>query len=126
MSVRAPVGELNRVLDDCCVGRGVAAIHSKKQPSTLYYAMRASRAAWEKFQGEGTVFASVNKQDVHGAEIYWIGDRHAERLEQALSSLDSKIESFETESERLIALRNTLLPELLSGNIRVPVERVEA
>lgn len=126
MSVRAPVGELNRALDDCCVGRGVAAIHSEKQPSTLYYAMRASRATWEKFQGEGTVFASVNKQDVHGAEIYWIGDHHAERLEQSLSSLDSKIESLETENERLTVLRDALLPALLSGSVRVPAEGAEA
>ncbi|MDN6379290.1 MAG: restriction endonuclease subunit S [Brevibacterium aurantiacum] len=126
MSVRAPVGELNRALSDCCVGRGVAAIHSEKQPSTLYYAMRASRTSWDKFQGDGTVFASVNKKDVHGTEIHWVADRYAEHLEQALSSLDSKIELLERERGRLISLRDSLLPELLSGSIRVPVEGVEA
>lgn len=125
MSVRAPVGELNRAVRDCCVGRGVAAIHSEKQPSTLYYAMRASRAAWDKFQGDGTVFASVNKQDVHDTEINWVADDRAERLEQELSSLDSKIESLERESGRLISLRDTLLPALLSGSIRVPFEGAE-
>ena len=126
MSVRAPVGELNRASGDCCVGRGVAAIHSVDRPSTLYYAMRASHAAWSKFQGEGTVFASVNRKDVRDAEIHWIADDRAERLEQELSLVDDRIESLAEENARLVAIRDALLPELLSGRIRVPVEGVEA
>lgn len=126
MSVRAPVGELNRASADCCIGRGVAAIHSDTHPSTLYYAMRSSSSAWEKFQGEGTVFASVNKTDVHGAEIRWVGDGALLELEDKLRAIDARIESLESETQRLTALRDALLPELLSGRMRVPAEGVAA
>lgn len=126
MSVRAPVGELNRASADCCIGRGVAAIHSDTHPSTLYYAMRSSSSAWDKFQGEGTVFASVNKTDVHGAEIRWVGDGALLELEDKLRVIDARIESLESETQRLTALRDVLLPELLSGRIRVPAEGVVA
>lgn len=126
MSVRAPVGELNRASADCCIGRGVAAIHSDTHPSTLYYAMRSSSSAWDKFQGEGTVFASVNKTDVHGAEIRWVGDGALLELEDKLRAIDARIESLESETQRLTALRDALLPELLSGRMRVPAEGVAA
>jgi len=126
MSVRAPVGELNRASADCCIGRGVAAIHSDTHPSTLYYAMRSSSSAWDKFQGEGTVFASVNKTDVHGAEIRWVGDGALLELEDKLRVIDARIESLESETQRLTALRDALLPELLAGRMRVPAEGVAA
>ncbi|QIN30463.1 restriction endonuclease subunit S [Brevibacterium luteolum] len=122
MSVRAPVGELNRAHADCCIGRGVAAIHSDTHPSILYYAMRSSKSAWNKFQGEGTVFASVNKTDVHDAEVRWVGDDLTLELEQKLHTIDARIESLEEESWRLAALRGTLLPELLYGRVRAPIE----
>lgn len=126
MSVRAPVGELNRASTDCCIGRGVAAIHSDTHPSTLYYAMRSSSSVWDKFQGDGTVFASVNKTDVHGAEIRWVGDGALLELESELNAIDARIESLESETRRLITLREALLPELLSGRIRVSAEGVAA
>ena len=40
MSVRAPVGDLNVAYEDCCIGRGLAAIHSK-YPSFCLYLMRS-------------------------------------------------------------------------------------
>lgn len=122
MAVRAPVGELNRAASDCCIGRGVAALHSDSHPSILYYAMRASGSTWDKFQGEGTVFASVNKKDVHESEILWIKDDRAIRLEEELSALDLRIESLDAEIQNLTALRDSLLPELLSGRIRAATE----
>lgn len=118
LSVRAPVGELNRALTDCCIGRGVAAIHNDSHPSTLYYAMRASASTWDRFQGEGTVFASVNKKDVHSAMIRWASDDSVETLEPMLAALDTRIESLDREIQNLSQLRDALLPELLAGRIK--------
>lgn len=40
MSVRAPVGDLNVAHKDCCIGRGLAAIHSKNNhQSFVHYTM---------------------------------------------------------------------------------------
>lgn len=119
LSVRAPVGELNRSREICCIGRGVAAV-SSKCPSSMYYALRSADAIWEPFQHEGTVFGAINKADLSNARLSWpLADALGE-LEGHLSTIDDKIQSLSKEIEALSALRDTLLPELLSGRIRVP------
>lgn len=123
LSVRAPVGDINRSRSRCCIGRGIAAVHSDSSPSSLYYAMRCAKSTWDKYQGEGTVFASVTKADVHAAEVLWPKPGTQKILEKELSSLDNKIESLCNENESLASLRDALLPELMSGRIRVPEAR---
>ena len=122
VSVRAPVGELNRSRETCCIGRGVAAVRSDF-PSSIYYALRSADAIWEPFQHEGTVFGAINKSDLSNARLSWPRADAFGELEGHLSAIDEKIRSLSKEIEDLIALRDTLLPELLSGRIRVPEAR---
>jgi type I restriction enzyme S subunit len=117
LSVRAPVGTLNRARSECCIGRGLAAVRSRF-PSTIYYALRAADEVWTPFQTEGTVFGAINRADLSAATIPWPAD--ADRLENALTAVDSKIQSLATEIESLAALRDALLSGLISGHIRVP------
>jgi len=122
VSVRAPVGKLNRAPEACCVGRGVAAVRSH-WPSAIYYALRAASNVWEPFQQEGTVFGAINRADLAGARLLWPPSSQLSNLECRVSALDGRIESLTLETARLTALRDTLLPELLSGRIRVPGAR---
>ncbi|MDR0594822.1 MAG: restriction endonuclease subunit S [Bifidobacteriaceae bacterium] len=118
VSVRAPVGRLNRSRELCCIGRGLAAVRSPF-PSTLYYALRAAEDLWVPFNQEGTVFGAVNRRDLGNALLAWPGSiESTTKLELTLGATDSKIASLVLESERLAALRDVLLPELLSGRIR--------
>jgi type I restriction enzyme S subunit len=125
VSVRAPVGDLNRAATRCCIGRGVAAVRSE-WPSTVYYALRAASDLWEPFQQEGTVFGAINRSDLSSAKIDWFRDGNLRMIEQALSAIDERIASLSREVDALTTLRDTLLPELLSGQIRVPVDETEA
>ena len=62
MSVRAPVGDLNVAHTDCCIGRGLAAIHSKSNhQSFILYTMFSLKKQLDVFNGEGTVFGSINR-----------------------------------------------------------------
>ena len=122
VSVRAPVGELNRSLETCCIGRGVAAVRST-HPSTVFYALRAADSLWEPFQQEGTVFGAINKSDLSSARLPWPRAAALASLEGTLSAIDSKIRSLSLESEHLANLRDSLLPVLLSGRVRVPAIR---
>jgi type I restriction enzyme S subunit len=124
VSVRAPVGELNRARETCCIGRGVAAV-SSDYASTVFYALRASDATWEPFQQEGTVFGAINKGDLSNARLPWPSSTALVGVEARLAAIDAKVRSLINEIERLTALRDVLLPELLSGRIRVP-EAAEA
>ena len=118
VSVRAPVGRLNEASEQCCIGRGVAAISSSFQ-TTLYYALRQADAVWAPFEGEGTVFGSINKGDLEGARIAWISPDRISELENELMDIHQCVRASIRELHSLTSLRDALLPELLSGRLRV-------
>ena len=118
VSVRAPVGRLNEASEQCCIGRGVAAISSSFQ-TTLYYALRQADAVWATFEGEGTVFGSINKGDLEGARIAWISLDRISELENELMDIHQCVRASIRELHSLTSLRDALLPELLSGRLRV-------
>ena len=125
VSVRAPVGDVNMAWEECCVGRGVAAIrHESGSRSYTYYAMKGLGDKFERFNAEGTVFGSIGKRDF--LRLDWVvpdGDA-VEAYERTASPLDGRITSNELQSRTLAAIRDALLPKLLSGEVRVPeVER---
>ena len=68
MSVRAPVGNLNLAYEDCCIGRGLAAIRCD-YPSHGLYLMRSLHKKLDAYNGEGTVFGSINGKALNGLPI---------------------------------------------------------
>ena len=70
LSVRAPVGDLNIAYERCCIGRGLGAIHSKTGHSSfVLYTMFALRSQLDVFNGEGTVFGSINRDALNAIPI---------------------------------------------------------
>ena len=123
LSVRAPVGNLNVAEERCAIGRGVAALRlNGKQHGYLYYLLRATQSGWNKFEAEGTVFGSANKSDVHGFEVVIPPNKSKEQFASLIKSLDDQIINNEKQSRALTSIRDSLLPKLMSGKIRVPVE----
>lgn len=118
MSVRAPVGDLNVAYEDCCIGRGLASIHSS-YPSFCLYLMRSLRTQLDSYNGEGTVFGSINGKALKALPVGLPADKTIENFERLAEPLDAEIRSNETESRRLVALRDALLPKLMSGEIDV-------
>jgi type I restriction enzyme S subunit len=118
VSVRAPVGSLNVASERCAIGRGVAAVRSTSAPSTLFHVLAANDSVWDPYESEGTVFGCIRKDQLKGLIIEWPEDPTGE-LERALSALDAVVESLVIEASVLTSLRDTLLPKLLSGELRV-------
>lgn len=123
LSVRAPVGRLNRALDECCIGRGLASVRSDRWPSTIYYALRNAGHVWDRYEQEGTVFGAVNRKDLATTHVPWPKESALPELEDKLATIDARVLSLITEDNKLAELRDTLLPELLSGRIRVSEAR---
>jgi type I restriction enzyme S subunit len=125
VSVRAPVGSVNMASAECAVGRGVAAVrHKSGSRSYTHYFMRSLEPEFARFEAEGTVFGSINKDDFHALERVAPPSTIVEAFERTLSPIDQRIESNETESRTLAAIRDALLPKLMSGEVRVPVNEV--
>src|SRR3712207_7189064 len=61
MSVRAPVGDLNVAHRYCCIGRGLAAIHSKNNhQSFVHYTMVSLKKQLDVFNGEDRKSTRLN------------------------------------------------------------------
>jgi type I restriction enzyme S subunit len=120
VSVRAPVGDINMAAEDCAIGRGVAAVRYKTgSRSFTYYSMRSLEGDFAKFEAEGTVFGSINKKDFHNLACVAPGPAVVHAFERIVGPFDDRIRSCELGSNTLAALRDTLLPKLISGELRV-------
>lgn len=118
MSVRAPVGDLNLAYEDCCIGRGLAAIHCD-YPSYGLYLMRSLHKKLDAYNGEGTVFGSINGKALNGLPIALPNNAAIRAFEKEAAPIDTQIRNNEVESRTLVTLRDTLLPKLMSGEIDV-------
>ena len=120
MSVRAPVGDTNIANEDCCIGRGLAAIHSKdNHQSFVHYTVLALRSQLDIFNGEGTVFGCINRDALNNMEIVIPAKNELDKFEKIVASLDADIYNRSEENDRLKNIRDTLLPKLMNGEIEV-------
>ena len=120
MSVRAPVGDLNIAHTDCCIGRGLAAIHSKtNHQSFVLYTMFSLRKQLDVFNGEGTVFGSINRNSLNDMPILIPSDETIEEFERIVAPMDAEIRNNYDEICRLQAIRDALLPRLMSGELDI-------
>lgn len=120
MSVRAPVGDLNVAHTDCCIGRGLAAIHSKNNhQSFVLYTMFSLKKQLDVFNGEGTVFGSINRSSLNEMPILIPPSERLDEFEALVAPMDATIRSNYDEICRLDQLRDTLLPKLMSGELDV-------
>ena len=118
LSVRAPVGDINVAIEDCCIGRGLAAIHSKNnRQSFVYYTTKSLYRAFDMFNGEGTVFGSINKAALNSMPIYIPDEKEIDTFEELVSPMDKMILENHNENVKLQKIRDGLLPKLMSGEI---------
>ena len=124
MSVRAPVGDLNVAMNDCCIGRGVAAMqHRNNLPSYTYYCIDGLAESFSTFESAGTVFGSINKKSLGELQILKPCNKLEGFFQKLVSPLDEKILSLTNETKTLETLRDTLLPKLISGEL--PIKNAE-
>jgi len=120
VSVRAPVGDMNIAVNDCCIGRGLSAvIHKKGYASYTYYLLNSLENIFKGFEGEGTVFGSINKTNFENIEMTIADDEIVSKFEDAIKPIDDRIYTNSIEVKILTQIRDSLLPKLMSGKIRV-------
>ena len=120
MSVRAPVGDYNVATASCCIGRGLASIRSiNGYSSFLLYTMDSLREQLNVFNGEGTVFGSINQVALKSMPVWIPSVEEMGAFEQIAAPIDAAILNNWKENCRLIAMRDSLLPKLMSGELDV-------
>ena len=103
MSVRAPVGDLNITPVDICLGRGVCGIRMKNgNQDFLYYLLKYYMPQLLNKES-GTVFGSVNRNDINGLELDIPDSPHEQqRIARVLALLDEKIGENDAINENLL------------------------
>jgi type I restriction enzyme S subunit len=84
-----------------------------------YHTVVSLGAHLSQFNGEGTVFGSINQKDLKALKVIAPSSALIERFSEVVDPLDALVKSNELETGSLTDLRDTLLPELLSGRVRV-------
>lgn len=92
MSVRAPVGDMNFANQEICIGRGLCSINAKNSRNKYLYYMLLNSMNDLKQKSTGTVFDSINRNDLENLEINFHSEEEQEKIEKILGSIDSKIE----------------------------------
>lgn len=120
ISVRAPVGALNITLERCAIGRGIAALRMKKYSNGfLFYFLLTQNDLWDRYNSEGTVFGCLNKTEFHKMQVIIPSNEVMVQFNKVIMPIEEKIRSNEEQIRALTQIRDSLLPKLMSGKIRV-------
>ena len=120
LSVRAPVGDINRAAEMCAIGRGVGAfLHKDILHSFTYYTGLALRTELQSYDKDGTVFGSINQKQFKSLKVVRPTDGLAVSFDQIIQPIDEKIRANTEENRTLAEIRDLLLPKLMSGEIQL-------
>ena len=112
LSVRAPVGDTNVAYEDCCL----SAIESKTgEPSFLLYTLRYLHHQFEVFNAEGTVFGSINKEQLNNFQINLPPKDKIKEFESIVRPMDDLIRMNFKENNLLNELKEKLLLNFFSN-----------
>ena len=119
VSVRAPVGAINMAWEQCCIGRGVAALrHKSDSAAYTYYATWTAQPQIGQFEHTGTVFGAITKGQFEALQVIEPDAGIISAFESCARPLDKRIKSNTAESRSLSSQRDALLPKLVSGEIQ--------
>lgn len=126
LSVRAPVGALNMAFCECCIGRGLAVPLQKTGcKHYTFYKMKSLKEVFDTFDDDGTVFGSISRDKFKMIETALPPQNLVEKFDSITDVVDNKIYANTVQIQTLQKLRDTLLPKLISGEVRVEMRGVQ-
>ena len=120
VSVRAPVGKINMAWERCSIGRGVAALRPRHGTVSYgYCAAQALQTHMREYEHTGTVFGAINRKQLARLPLQQPAPDVIRGFEDLVHPWDQTIRLRTAEVATLTALRDALLPKLVSGELRV-------
>ena len=120
LSVRAPVGTMNISINDCCIGRGLAALNSKDNCIPfLYEVLRNLKQVFDRRNTDGTTFGAITKDDLFSLKVVKPKDHILKSFSAILNPVFEKQNVIALENQKLTELRDWLLPMLMNGQVKV-------
>lgn len=120
LSVRAPVGTLNIAKENCCIGRGLAALNSKDNCiAYLFGVMVNLKQIFDRRNTDGTTFGSITKDDLFSLNVVKPNKEILREFHKIINPAFEKQNKLELENIQLSELRDWLLPMLMNGQVKV-------
>ena len=119
LSVRAPVGRINVADHRLILGRGLAGLRHRSDHQSFLYQQICHAFPEEDAIGDGTVYKAVTKRFLEQMPLLVPSKQAQEAFEKLARPLDDLIAASDVESGKLTTTRDLLLPQLLTGQIRV-------
>lgn len=120
LSVRAPVGTINIANENCCIGRGLAALNSKFEANSyLLYLMFYFKTMFDIKNRRGTTFGSIDKDALYDLKFAKPPVELQKQFQSIVGKYDKMILTRSRENQELIALRDFLVPLLMNGQVKV-------
>jgi type I restriction enzyme, S subunit len=119
-TVRAPVGSINVAKEKYCIGRGLASLRLKVNHGCfLYFFLKYLEGKWNEFEADGTVFGSINKDDLSEFKLVISPIELRIKFNNIIKPIYNLIWENSLNHQSLTKTRDSLLPKLMSGEIRV-------
>lgn len=118
-SSRAPIGYISIAKNEICTNQGFKSIVPKKAGTCfIYYFLRNNTSKIESM-ASGSTFKEASGGLMKSLEVIIPSNKILTAFEEAIQPLFNMQEHNEDENARLSALRDTLLPKLMAGEINL-------
>jgi len=118
-SVRAPVGRLNLTKNRVVIGRGIAAVNSNYGHQSLLFYMLKDRFFEDDLIGNGSIFGSINKDELHDLTFIYPSAEIADAFNFQAKAYDEMISVLHLKIQDCQLARDALLPKLINGELEV-------
>ena len=119
LSVRAPVGTTNIANQQCCIGRGLAAIRFENYKYGFYFLRSIQHELDSK--GTGTTFRAISGETIRETLIPFPNPETQQvivsKIEELFSELDKGIEDLKTAQQQLKTYRQSVLKWAFEGKL---------
>ena len=118
-SSRAPIGYISIAKNDICTNQGFKSVVPNNGCTAFVYYFLLSNTEKIESKASGSTFKEASGALMKSLELMIPSDDILEKFEKIMSPIFESQEKFEAENETLATLRDTLLPKLMNGEIKL-------
>ena len=126
-SSRAPIGYIAIAKNNVTTNQGFKSVvpHAGVSSEFIYYLLKWITPDIEN-RASGSTFKEISGGEMKKVPVIFPKLVTIKQFEEIVSSFGVQMQGNEEQNNNLISLRDALLPKLMSGEIRVPIEEVAA
>jgi type I restriction enzyme S subunit len=121
-------GRMNFADQKYCIGRGIAAIRANEDSNIdfLYYTLvTIAHKILAEAKGAGSTFPNVNRGELNKKKIIFPDDKiEQEKVGNQIRSIENIVVQKQIKVQTLQRLKKSLMQNLLTGKVRVDVDKV--